>query len=158
MSSPDIISKPSTVRWWQRIPMLRVLLLTVALLLIGEQFPFSYFPMYSSFDPKADYYFVTDSEGEPLACVAVFGTSTAGVKKMYRARLRGLVAKRGAKEDDATLIERERIGRDMLVYLRGLGARSGRAVPVEEVLLKRVQVRRTEEGEILRYETTVAKG
>jgi len=40
---------------------------TVALLLIGEQFPFSYFPMYSSFDPQTEYYYVEDKSGSPLA-------------------------------------------------------------------------------------------
>ena len=138
--------------------MLRVIMLTVAFLLIGEQFPFSYFPMYASFDPRTEYYFVADKSGSPLACVEVFGTSTANVKKMYRARLRELISKRGAKEAEATLIEREIIGRDMLVYLRGLGKRSGREVPDDEILLKRVVVERIESGEIMRRETIVAEG
>lgn len=145
-------------RWWQRIPMLRVLVLTVAFLLIGEQFPFSYFPMYASFDPRTEYYFVADKSGNPLACVEVFGTSTANVKKMYRARLRALLSPRGAKETEATLIEREIIGREMLIYLRHLGKRSGRAVPEDKILLKRVVVERTDKGEIMKRETIVAQG
>lgn len=138
--------------------MWRVTMLTVAFLLIGEQFPFSYFPMYSSFDPRTEYYFVADESGNPLACVEVFGTSTANVKKMYRTRLRELISKRGAKEADATLIEREVIGREMLVYLRGLGERSGREMPDDTILLKRVVVERIDSGEIKRSESTVAEG
>ena len=53
--------------------------LVVALLVIGEQFPFSYFPMYSSFDPRADYYYVADSAGQPLACVQAFRRRRGGI-------------------------------------------------------------------------------
>tara|TARA_R110002111_G_scaffold133599_1_gene199542 strand:+ start:59 stop:544 length:486 start_codon:yes stop_codon:yes gene_type:complete len=155
-SSEDTVA--ATNRWWQRIPMLRVVVLTVAFLLIGEQFPFSYFPMYSSFDPRTEYYFVADQSGSPLACIEVFGTSTANVKKMYRTRLRELISHRGAKELEATLSEREIIGREMLVYLRELGVRSGREVPDDVIMLKRVVVERIHTGEIMKRETIVAQG
>lgn len=150
---------PSTAsrRWWQRIPMIRVIVLTIAMLLMGEQFPFSYFPMYSSFDPQTDYYFVTSEEGKPLACVETFGTSTANVKKMYRSRLRELVAAHGVGETDATPQERERVGEEMLVYLRGLGLRLGKSVPNDPVLLKRVVLKRSNGGEISQHETVVAQ-
>ena len=141
-----------------RRPLLCVGILVVALLLIGEQFPFSYFPMYSSFDPEADYYYVADAEGQPYACVEIFGTSTANVKKMYRARLRELVNKRGARESDATEAERREVGEEMLEYLRALGARSGRIVPTDAVVLKRVLVQRDNEGVITRQEIYIAEG
>lgn len=139
-------------------PLLRVGILVVALLLIGEQFPFSYFPMYSSFDPEADYYYVANTDGQPYACVEIFGTSTANVKKMYRARLRELVGKRGAREADATEAERREVGEEMLEYLRALGARSGRTVPADNVVLKRVLVQRDNEGVITRQEIYIAEG
>gem|GEM_PF-3584335 len=40
---------------------------------------------------------------------------------MYRARLRALISKRGAKEAETALLEREIIGRYMPVYLRVSG-------------------------------------
>ena len=141
-----------------RRPLWRAAILVVALLLIGEQFPFSYFPMYSSFDPEADYYYVTDTEGRPYACVEIFGTSTANVKKMYRARLRESVGKRGAREADATEAERREAGEEMLGYLRALGARSGRAVPTDAVVLKRVLLQRDNDGVITRQEINIAEG
>ncbi len=136
--------------------MLRVIALVVGLLLIGEQFPFSYFPMYSSFDPVADYYYVTDVEGRPLACLPAFGTSTANVKKMFRARLRVLVAARGATETEATADERRRVGEEMINYLRQLGSAHGSAVPAGPVGLMRVVVTRSPENEIKQEETLVA--
>jgi len=143
-------------RGWQWLPSWRMVGLVAAILVIGEQFPFSYFPMYSSFDPTADYYYLANEEGEPLASVEVVGTSTANVKKMYRARLRELVVRRGAEEDDATEQERAQIGRETLTYLRELGLRSGAAVPSEPIVLQRVVLHRSGEGEITRQERVVA--
>lgn len=142
---------PRTRSW------LRLGLMIGALLLIGEQFPFSYLPMYSSFDPRADYYYVTNAGGEPYACVARFGTSTANVKKMYRARLRALVGRRGAEEDDATPAERERVGEEMIAYLRKLGAEAGAAVPDGVVVLRRVVLTRDARDGVRREDTVVAK-
>ena len=141
-----------------RRPLWRAAVLVIALLLIGEQFPFSYFPMYSSFDPEADYYYVADPTGQPYACVEIFGTSTANVKKMYRARLRELVGRRGALENDATDAERRAVGAAMLDYLRALGARSGRQVPTDLVVLKRVILQRDDDGTITRRELNIAEG
>ena len=132
--------------------------LVLALLIIGEQFPFSYFPMYSSFDPSTDYYYVADPSGKPFACVEIFGTSTANVKKMYRARLRDLVAKRGALEQDATVDEQRQIGDLMLEYLRELGTRAGKDVPSGQTVLKRVILERSDSGDITRREITIAEG
>jgi hypothetical protein len=143
--------------WWHW-PLLRLIGMVVALLLIGEQFPFSYFPMYSSFDPTTDYYYVADEAGEPYACVPIFGTSTANVKKMYRARLRAMVARRNAVENEATPAERQLAGEATLVYLRGLGANAGAAVPAEAVVLIRVILERSETGEITKRELPVATG
>lgn len=136
--------------------MVRVAMMVTGLLLIGEQFPFSYFPMYSSFDPTTDYYYVADEKGKPYACVEIFGTSTANVKKMYRARLRELVSARNATENAATDRERQAVGEVTLAYLRELGARAGTAVPAEPVVLKRVILQRAEDGAISRQETAVA--
>lgn len=137
--------------------MWRVMTLVVALLVIGEQFPFSYFPMYSSFDPVADYYYVTDAAGRPLACVPAFGTSTANVKKMFRARLRVLVAARGGTEADATVDERRRVGEEMIAYLWNLGETRGASVPVGPVRLMRVIVTRPPGKDISREEILVAE-
>ena len=141
-----------------RRPLWRVGVLVIVLLIVGEQFPFSYFPMYSSFDPEADYYYVADSSDQPYACVEIFGTSTANVKKMYRARLRELVGQRGALENDATDAERREVGTEMLEYLRALGARSGRQVPADAVVLKRVILQRDDNGAITRRELNIAEG
>ncbi len=126
----------------QRLPFARLLAVVVLLLIAGEQFPLTRLPMYSTFDPVADYYYVADAAGQPLACAKVFGTSTANVKKMFRARLNALVAPRGADEAAATPAERRRAGEELLAYLRETGAQRGAAVPAGPVRLVRVEVRR----------------
>jgi hypothetical protein len=129
---------------WKRLPFARLAAVVVLLFVAGEQFPLTRLPMYSSFAPMADYYYVADSAGRPLACVTVFGTSTANVKKLFRARLNALVAPRGADETTATPNERRRAGEELLAYLRDTGTRRGAAVPAGPVRLLRVEVRRGE--------------
>lgn len=49
----------------------------------GEWYPFSNFPMYSSFEKQAYYVYVTDLEDRPLALYPTFGNWTSGVKKIF---------------------------------------------------------------------------
>jgi hypothetical protein len=70
----------------------------------GEWYPFSNFPMYSTFEPTAYYVYVTDLEDKPLALVPTFGNWGSGVKKTYDKflkeevkRLKGEAEKRGEK-------------------------------------------------------------
>ena len=49
----------------------------------GEWYPFSNFPMYSTFEPTAYYVYVTDLEDKPVALVPTFGNWGSGVKKTY---------------------------------------------------------------------------
>jgi len=142
---------------WKRLPFGRLTALVVVLLLVGEQFPLTRLPMYSTFGPMADYYYVADPAGHPLACAAVFGTSTANVKKMYRARLDALVAPRGADETTATPAERRQAGDELLAYLRATGAARGAAVPAGPVRLMRVAVRLAPAGGFAQSEELLAE-
>ncbi len=129
--------------WWRLVfPLPRLALLVALLLVAGEEFPLTRLPMYATFDPTADYFYVTDAAGQPLACAQVFGISTATVKKMFRSRLGEIAAARGANRDAATAGERRRAGEALIAELRVTGARRGAAVPAGPVRLLRVEVRR----------------
>ena len=67
----------------------------IALLLqwIGEEFPFSNFPMYSNLSTKSDYLYLTNEEDQPLGCQSIFNLKTDVLKKMYNARLKELKGK-----------------------------------------------------------------
>jgi hypothetical protein len=49
----------------------------------GEWYPFSNFPMYSTFEDTAYYVYVTDVTDKPLALVPAFGRTGSEVKKLY---------------------------------------------------------------------------
>lgn len=53
----------------------------------GEFYPFSNFPMYSSFEPDTYLVYITDLEDKPLAISPVFGTSASDIKKTYDRKL-----------------------------------------------------------------------
>jgi hypothetical protein len=70
----------------------------------GEWYPFSNFPMYSTFEDTAYYLYVTDLEDKPLPLVPTFGRTGSEVKKLYDLllkaevkRLKGEAASRGEK-------------------------------------------------------------
>ena len=56
----------------------------------GEFYPFSNFPMYSSFEPETYYVYVTDLSGQPVAIAPRFGRSPSDVKKIYDRKLAAL--------------------------------------------------------------------
>ena len=60
-----------------------LLAFTVACLVIGEQFPFSDFPMYSSFQRDTYYVYLADERGQPLPTLATLGMTTPMLKKHY---------------------------------------------------------------------------
>ena len=53
----------------------------------GEFYPFSNFPMYSSFEPDTYLVYITDLEDKPLAISPIFGTSASDIKKTYDRKL-----------------------------------------------------------------------
>lgn len=56
----------------------------------GEFYPFSNFPMYSSFEAETYYVYVTDFAGNPVAIGPLFGRSPSDVKKVYDRKLNAL--------------------------------------------------------------------
>jgi hypothetical protein len=59
----------------------------------GEWYPFSNFPMYSTFEPTAYYVYVTDENDVPVSIWQTFGTWPSAVKKGYDALLKAEVAR-----------------------------------------------------------------
>lgn len=56
----------------------------------GEFYPFSNFPMYSTFEPETYYVYVTDGAGRPVAIGTLFSKSPSDVKKIYDRKLSAL--------------------------------------------------------------------
>lgn len=69
--------------WLRRIPYKPLWLITALCLLLREEFPFSNFPMYSSFGHTTYYVYVADIADQPLSSLKTLGVSTPTLKKMY---------------------------------------------------------------------------
>ncbi len=94
-------------------------LLVLALYLIREEFPFSNFPMYSNISEEADVVFVTDQNDQPLPMKALFKTSSATSKKMYKKELAEITNPLGRDSELATAEERRQAGAEVLDLLAG---------------------------------------
>ncbi|MDQ3119972.1 MAG: hypothetical protein M3Q89_10465 [Verrucomicrobiota bacterium] len=72
----------------RRIPGRPLLLITAVCLLLREEFPFSHFPMYSSFGRSTYYVYLTNGADQPLPTVTTLGVSTPTLKKIYESEVR----------------------------------------------------------------------
>jgi hypothetical protein len=62
----------------------------------GEFYPFSNFPMYSSFEPSTYLVYITDWRDQPIAISPTFSTSASDIKKTYDLKL-GLLKSKAPK-------------------------------------------------------------
>jgi hypothetical protein len=95
-----------------------LLTFTVLCLVIGEQYPFSSFPMYSSFSHDTYYIYLADRFDRPIAAQLKLGVSTARMKKIYDSQLRkdARLLKKPIREMSAS--DRANAADYLLSYLR----------------------------------------
>jgi hypothetical protein len=86
----------------------------------GEFYPFSNYPMYSSFEPETYYVYVTDGADTPVAMGRVFGIAASDVKKAFDRKLDAAKKTSGGKTRKSTLpIETQAAaGREVLEWLK----------------------------------------
>lgn len=70
--------------WIRKVPFLSVLAVAVLLQLIGEQFPFSHFPMYAGLSPRSEMIYFTDVRGTKVGTWWWFGEGGAAMNKVLR--------------------------------------------------------------------------
>lgn len=128
---------------WNRLP-LKILWIVVVLSAFiipwsqreqakpGEFYPFSNFPMYSTFSSETYYVYVTDLEDQPVAVRPLSGKSLSNIKKIYDQELKRRKDELGGSVKMANLpIEaREESGKIVLAWLAANG-------PPSEVLEKK---------------------
>lgn len=105
---------PLLRRLWGYLPFRHMTVLVIALYLIGDQFPFSNFPMYSNFDNEADVFFVTDQKDQPLPMEGVFKTGSSSAKKRFKKELGKICNPKGRDTKQSTLEERHAAGEIIL--------------------------------------------
>lgn len=102
---------------WRRFQLRHVLLMTVFLFIVGEEYPFSNFPMYSKLDDESDVLFITDQQDQPLPIQILFGTSSSTQKKVYMAELRRICNAHQRDSREALPEEQRQAGEKMLEKL-----------------------------------------
>ncbi len=137
--------------WLQRSRCKWLLVMTALCLVLRENYPFSNFPMYSSFNNHTYYLYLTDAQGEALQ-TRRFGLSSSALKKIFdRQRRKELERFEGAGSARVPMAELA-AGQSVLSYLEGLSVRH----PEAKKLLPGVQVRHVrvdQEGAGLQFET-----
>ncbi len=107
--------------WLRRTRCKWLLVMTLLCLVLRENYPFSNFPMYSSFSHRTYYLYLTDAQGEAIK-TKQFGLSTSALKKIFdRYRRRELDRFRDAGAERVPLAEAS-AGRLLLRYLEGHSA------------------------------------
>ncbi|TLD70656.1 hypothetical protein FEM03_10080 [Phragmitibacter flavus] len=112
-----IPSSETWKRWWLKLPFRHMTALVIFLYVVGEQFPFSNFPMYSNFGLDADVMYVTDENDQPLSMKPLLRTSSSSAKKRYKKELSELCKKSNRNINDALPAERQKAGAIVLQSL-----------------------------------------
>jgi hypothetical protein len=111
--------------------------LTILCLVIQENYPFSNFPMYSSFAKNSYYIYLADAKGQALATTR-FGLTTPGMKKIFESKRRTEIRRSAdGMEKDTSWADRA-AGASLLRYLERLPAVQSQ----KPSLLPGLQVRR----------------
>ncbi|MGI8955729.1 MAG: hypothetical protein ACR2II_02300 [Chthoniobacterales bacterium] len=142
-----------TRAWLQRTRCKWLLGMTIFCLLLRENYPFSNFPMYSSFSSRTYYLYLTDAKGTAIQTTR-FGPASSTLKKIFdRYRRQELERFKSAGNERVPRTEAS-AGRLLLLYLGGLSANR----PEAAGLLAGLQVQHvkvSEQGDALKLETHV---
>jgi hypothetical protein len=105
--------------WLQRTRCKWLLVMTVLCLALRENYPFSNFPMYSSFNNRTYYLYLTDAQGKPIK-TRQFGLSSSGLKKIFDRYRRQELARFQKSGSERVRLAEESAARLLLNYLDGL--------------------------------------
>lgn len=95
-----------------------LLLLTLLCLSIREQFPFSNFPMYSSFTNKTFYVHLADGTGQPVSTIASAAMHTSKLKKIYQNEVLKEMKRLGNPRTKLTTEQKRSAGERVLATLK----------------------------------------
>ena len=108
----------ATLDFFRALPCKPLLLLSVVCLVIGDQFPFSEFPMYASFTHRTYYVHLADGNGQPVAAASSTGLRTSQLKKIYQRELLTEARRPGRVRQRMTAEEKGAAGARLLATLK----------------------------------------
>ena len=112
----------------RRMPCKTMFFLTFACLVIKEQFPFSNFPMYSSFGESTYYVYLGDGTGRPLATLPSVSMTIPTLKKIYQIELNKEKKRLHVSLRELSVAQKKLAGERVLAQLRR--SRQNRLPPV----------------------------
>lgn len=95
-----------------------LLVLAAVCLLVREQYPFSHFPMYSSFSRSTYYVYLADGAGQPLATSPTVGMTTPTLKKVFDTELRKEVRRLQSSQQRLAPENRQEVAARVLARLK----------------------------------------
>ncbi len=112
---------------WLRVTRCKCLLvMTILCLGLRENYPFSNFPMYSSFSSRTYYLYLTGADGQSLR-TREFGLSTSGLKKIFDHYRRIELRRFERSREERVSLAEQSAGNSLLQYLDGLSQGRPRA-------------------------------
>jgi hypothetical protein len=98
-----------------------LLLMTLLCLALRENYPFSHFPMYSSFSRSTYFLYLADEKGTPLPTKR-FGLTSSTLKKIFDNQRRKALQKMPGSSRDRVRVAEQAAGQALLRYLDRLVA------------------------------------
>ena len=126
----DMLARlPSFAAAARKLPWKPMWLLAAICLLVREQYPFSHFPMYSSFSRSTYYVYLADAAGQPLATQPTAGMSTPTLKKVFDTELRKEVRRLQTSQRLLPAEERRAVAERVLARLKESAAARNASFP-----------------------------
>ena len=114
----DLKSLPgAALGWLRRFPCLTVMVLLG--LILRENYPFSHFPMYSTFSHRTYLIYLSNPSGEPRR-TRDLGVSSSGLKKIFDRYRREELRRFEHAGDQRVPLAEKAAGEDVRRYLEGL--------------------------------------
>ena len=148
----DVASLLTGVRTWlSRTRCKWLLVMTVLCLALRENYPFSNFPMYSSFSQRTYFLYLTNAQGNPIS-MRKYGLPNSVLKKIFDRHRRTELQRFESSGNARVSLAEQAAAQSLLRYLDGLAATR----PPARKMLSGLQVRHVrvqQEAHSLRLET-----
>lgn len=109
-----MFTRKNLLSFLQRMPLKTCVLVIALCLILKENYPFSNFPMYSSFSDHTFFVYVSDADDQPIAIEVLTAIRTGRLKKVYDSQLRSVAKKLGKRKRELSVEERHDIGLETL--------------------------------------------
>lgn len=148
---------PATRFWLIRTPVTALAIYCLISVLLGENFPFSNFPMYSNPSAERMYYTISAEDGIGLPVQTLTDVTSPKIGKIFRTKAGKYAKKEGIKASKFTPEQAAVVGQEVLRDLRAKAAHLGRA----DQLPARLQLNRIwityKDGRIVETPSIIAK-